>query len=158
MSKAWPFGDDADKKDPLTKLRIAVAGPYAEWCYLVSFDPDSKLRPTDQEAALLASYLEEYKTQWYNERYIAHMAEKPLDVDGGANGVTFHKYGENDWGYRRRTWRMGPQWVPNGPHIKDRTVGPMSLLSLMDHIHTVVGEMTPRWVEWKKNHTDIFGD
>lgn len=153
----WPFGDDADQNDPLTKLRIAVASPYAQWCYLVIFDRDSPERPTDQEAAMMASYLESYKAHWYNESYLAKLAARPLDVDGGANGITFRKYGADDWAYRRRTWDRGPRFVPVPPHMSDRT-GPLTLVDLLDrHVNEACGEILPRWVAWKAEHSDVFG-
>lgn len=152
----WPFGDDADRNDPLTKLRIAVASPYAQWNYLVIFDHESPERPTDREAAMIASYLESYKAHWYNDGYLAKLARSPLDVDGGANGVTFRKYGTDDWAHRRRTWDRGPQFVPEPPHFSGRR-GPLDLAALLDHINTSCDTVSPRWVEWKAQHPDIFG-
>ena len=157
MSKAWPFGEDSDQDELLTPLRVAVAGPYAEWNYIVTYDRESPVRPTEQEALMLGSYLEEYREYFYNERWIMLMAERPVDVDGGANGVTFRKYADDDWGYRRRSWHIGPEVVPAPPVMKDRGIGPLSLERLMDHIHSIDDEPQPRWVDWKKNHPDIFG-
>ena len=113
----WPF--DADRDDPLTALRIAVTSSHPEWRYLVAFDRESAERPTDAEAALLVSYLDDYKTYWYNASYLAHLSRRPLDVDGGANGVVFHKYGADDWGYRRQSWERGPLFVPQSPGVRE---------------------------------------
>ena len=65
---AWPFGTDADRDDPLTKLRIPVTGTHPMWRYIATFDRDSEARPTDLEAQQLASYIEAYKERWFNER------------------------------------------------------------------------------------------
>jgi hypothetical protein len=92
----WPF--DADRGDPLTAMRIAVTSSHPMWAYLVAFDQQSEARPTDHESALLASYLDEYKSYWYNDSYRLRMEARPLDVDGGANGVIFHKWAADDWG------------------------------------------------------------
>lgn len=163
MSKTtdWPFGTDADRDDPLTALRIAVTGSHPMWCYLVGFDRESAARPTDREAVMLASYLEEYKTYFYGpddeSGYRRKMTRSLLDVDGGANGVTFHKYGEDDWSYRRRTWSVGPMFVPPSPRYRetfpDEAVGPLTLEQVMDRAHDT---WPKRWQEWKAAHPDVF--
>lgn len=160
----WPFGTDADQHHPLTALRIAVTSPYAEWCYIVAFDRNSAERPTGAETAMLASFLDEYKTHWYgvDGAYLKKLHEKPLDVDGGANGITFQKYGTDDWGYRRRTWNRGPIYVPAHPRSRsqpwDETAGfgPLGLAQLMDHIHSFDGEPGKRWLDWKAAHPQAF--
>lgn len=160
---AWPFGFDADEHDPLTKLRIAVTGSHPGWYYLVAFDRDSDDRPTGAEAAMLASCLDEYKTYWYaGGSYAQKLAERALDVDGGANGTIFRKWGDNDWGYRKQTWTMGPMFVPQSPRIRERypdeaPLGPLTLAQLMDHIHAH-GDDQPcrRWLDWKAAHPEVF--
>ncbi|MGW0578326.1 hypothetical protein ACWD25_20675 [Streptomyces sp. NPDC002920] len=162
MAVDWPFGTDADREDPLTALRIAVTGSHPMWCYLVAFDRESEVRPTDAEATMLASYLEEYKAYWYgNGSYARRLAERPLDVDGGANGVIFRKYAEDDWGYRRQSWTQGPTFVPQSPRLRElypgeAPLGPMTLAAVMDRAHTICGEVFSRWTEWKAAHADVF--
>jgi len=160
----WPFETDAKRDDPLTGLRIAVSGAYPRWCYLVAFDVESPERPTDAEARMLQSYLHYYIDHWYNDSYKAKLARRALDVDGGANGVTFHKYGTDDWGYRRRTWDRGPTFFPVWPAYRERfpdepysTAGPLALPALMDHIHTIVDHVFGPWSEWKAAHPEVFG-
>lgn len=158
----WPFGIDADRDDPLTTLRIAVTGSHPMWCYLVAFNRDSAARPTDAEAAMLASYLEEYKDHWYGDGgYRRILAQRPLDVDGGANGVIFRKYRDDDWGYRRQSWTRGPLFVPQSPRLRElypgeAPLGPMTLEKVMDHAHSICGEVHARWVEWKTAHATVF--
>ena len=158
----WPY--DADRDDPLTGLRIAVVGSaWPRWAYIVSFDPgrldDDNTRPTDHEALLLQSFLNEYIGYWYNDQWKTKMAERPFDIDGGANGITFRKWGDNDWAYHRRTWSMGPTYVPEHPNIRGKTFpSPLTLIQLMDRIHTVGDEMSPRWITWKNTHPDLFGN
>jgi hypothetical protein len=161
-SGGWPF--DAPQDDPLTAHRIPVTSLHPNWYYLVSFDGASEERPTDHEVALLASYLGEYKANWYGDNaYRRAMERRPFDVDGGANTVTFHKYGPDDWGYRRRSWSRKPLYVPISPAIRgaypveSTWPGPLSLVALMDRIHTTGGEPTARWVEWKAAHPELFG-
>lgn len=159
----WPFGTDADHDDPLTDLRIAVTGSHPMWRYLVAFDRESEARPTEAEAAMLASYLDEYKDHWYGQRgYRAEMEERALDVDGGANGVIFHKWGEDDWGYRRQSYTMG--WLFSVPfpacreqYPQESQGAPFSLLALMDRMHTI-GDDQPmqRWLNWKAAHREVF--
>lgn len=145
MTTAWPFGADADEHDPLTELRIAVTGSHPSWCYLVAFH----------------SYLEEYKTYWYSGSYLCKLADRPLDVDGGANGMIFRKYAEGDWGYRRRSWTRGPMFIPQPPRIRERypdeaPLGPMTLEQVMDHAHTIVDGVDKRWLDWKTAHPEAF--
>jgi hypothetical protein len=156
VTATWPY--DADEHDPLTALRIPVVCAWPDWCYIVAFDRDSPVRPTDVEAAMLASFLGEYIDRWYTGSYKQTLAERPFDIDGGANGMVFRKYADSDWGYRRRTWDRGPMFVPEPPHFADRKFGPLTLDKLMDHIHSIVdSEPSPRWLEWKATHPDVFG-
>ncbi|MFD8771432.1 hypothetical protein [Streptomyces sp. NPDC059916] len=163
MAATWPFDTDADEHDPLTASRIAVTGSHPMWCYLVAFDRESAARPTDSEAAMLASYLEECKERWYGKEggYRTKLAQRPLDVDGGANGVIFRKYGPNDWGYRRQSWTMGPLYVPQSPRLRelypnDSPIGPYTLVEVMDHAHTIVDEVHRPWLDWKAQHPEVF--
>lgn len=161
--ETWPFGNDADRDDPLTALRIAVTHAWPGWRYLVAFDRDSAERPTDAEAAMLASYLDEYKAHWYNPTYLAKLATRALDVDGGANGVIFRKWGPDDWGYRRQSWQHGPLYVPESPRLRDggfvagrSVLGPFTLVQVMDYAHTIGDDPMPRWVAWKAAHPEVF--
>lgn len=155
----WPF--DADQHDPLTALRIAVTSSHPGWYYLVSFDSESPDRPTDTEAAMLASFLDEYKDHWYGDSsYRSRMERRPLDVDGGANGVIFHKWGPDDWGYRRHSYTRGHLFSVVPPALRgkydDGIPGPLSLAALMDRIHTIGDEPMPRWVAWKAARPEVF--
>jgi hypothetical protein len=85
------------------------------------------------------------------------MERRLLDVDGGANGVIFHKWGENDWGYRRRSFTRGWLFTVVFPGLREREPdhalrGPLSLIELMDYIH----RDGPKWVEWKRDHPEVF--
>ncbi len=156
----WPF--DADRDDPLTARRIAVTSSHPGWAYLVAFDRESPERPTDHEVDLLVSFLDQYKDYWYGDNgYRRAMERRPLDVDGGANGITFHKWGVDDWGYRRRTFDRGWPFSVVPPWMRDEHTstirGPISLLDLLDHIQTCGGVIdAPWWQEWKAAHPEVF--
>lgn len=172
----WPY--DALQDDPLTAMRIPViTTPYPRWYYLAAVliaEPVegereplwTGLRPTDAEAAMIASFIEEYISYWYNGSWQHKLrTERPFAIDGGANGVVFCKYGEDDWAYRRCSWERGPEFVPVPPRIRAWYEGrgeggvhttPMSLPRLMDHVHTICDEPMPRWLEWKAAHPDVF--
>jgi hypothetical protein len=164
----WPFGNDALRDDPLTALRIAVTTSHPAWFYIVAFDVESEARPTDAEAEMLASYLESYCARNYGPPgtgYRVRMERYALDVDGGANGVVFHKYGENDWGYRRRSWYGGQRFVPIHPNVRaqygDTAIerGTFTLEQIMDRAHDVGkpdGSPAESWLEWKAAHPDAF--
>jgi hypothetical protein len=156
----WPFGADADRDDPLTALRIAVTSSHPTWCYLVAFDRESEARPTKAEAAMLRSYLDEYIEHWYNAWYKLKLAERDLDVDGGANGVVFHKWGIDDWGYRRQSYERGWLFSVVPPVCRDRHSdgigGPLSLPALMVRMHSIGSEPSARWAAWMEAHPDVF--
>lgn len=147
----WPY--DAPQDDPLTALRIPAVSSHPDWYYLTAFDAGSALRPTDAEARMLVSFNADYIAYWYRDSYKAKLAARPFDIDGGANGTIFRKWAEDDWGYRKRTWTMGPLYVPQSPVFADRQLGPLSLEQLMDRIHHR-GDDAPskRWLDWKAAH------
>ncbi|MFE9777729.1 hypothetical protein ACFYPA_06180 [Streptomyces sp. NPDC005775] len=156
----WPFGTDADCDDPLVALRIPVTGTHPMWRYIATFDRDSEARPTDAEAQRLASYIEEYKERWFNERYKAKLMERPLDVDAVTR--IFHKWGEDDWSYRVDTWEYGPFWVPVAPRMRggqydDAKVGPLTLVQVMDRDHSMHTKYPSKaWAAWKLTHAETF--
>lgn len=161
----WPFDADADRDDPLTALRIAVTGSHPTWSYLVAFDRESAARPTETETTMLVAYLDEYKDRWYGDNgFRRRMEERALDVDGGANGVVFHKFDTDDWGYRRRSFTQGWLWSVLWPGVRDNNEyqghelrGPFSLEQLMDRLHSIASdEPSARWLEWKAARPEVF--
>jgi hypothetical protein len=164
MTGVWPFGDDADEHDPLTMLRIAVTSSHPRYGYHVAFDRDSEQRPTDDEAAMLASYLD-LRLTWYNAGYRQRMARRPLDTDSGANTVIFHKWGAGDWGYRRASYTHGLMWTVGGPGLRNNpplgltgpAAQPHTLLALLDRIKQLgTDEPDAGWEAWKAARPDIF--
>ncbi|MGW2213230.1 hypothetical protein [Streptomyces sp. NPDC001781] len=179
-TKAWPFGTDAVRDDPLTALRVPVVGSFRPgWRYVAAYlntaDPGvpdyltrppfaSVERPTDREAQMLASYIREYLYHWFREGYISRLAERPLDADSGCNTVVFTKYGEDDWGYGRVSWEYGPTFVPGPPHSRgtryahDKHPGPLPLEQVMDLVHTIASDKPmEHWTRWKAEHPEVFG-
>jgi hypothetical protein len=175
MTDAWPFGTDADEHDPLTRLRIPVVGSFnPTWCYVAAYlkpvtgGPDylkgppfgSLERPTDAEAAMLASFLQEHRRYWFNNGgYARKMDQRPLDIDSGWNTTVFIKYGPDDWGYRRCSWTHGPTFVPGPPSFRERYPdegGPLTLEQVMDRRHTISDEPMQHWTDWKKAHPEVF--
>ena len=172
-TQTWPFDSDAKQDDPLTELRIPVVTNFnPSWYYIAAYlgtnadngsdwEPSwpfaSADRPTDREAAQLASFIREYIEHWYNASFKTKLAQRPLDVDGGCNTTVFIKYGPDDWGYRRVSWIYGPTFVPGPPNLTDRKIGPLALQQVMDRIHAHGDEPSPRWQQWKSDHSDVFG-
>jgi hypothetical protein len=162
MTATWPY--DADRDDPLTALRIPVTSAHPNWRYIAAFDRESEARPTDAEAARLASYIEEYKVHFFGADgwYKRKLEEAPFDCD--AVTKVFHKWGPNDWSYRVVTWQYGPTWMPTAPRLRsgkhdDAKLRAMTLVQVMDRTHTI-GDDKPMqyWQDWKNTHPDIFGD
>lgn len=154
-TETWPY--DALQHDPLTSLRIAPVGSaWPRWAYIAAFDTSSPQRPTDTEALMLQSWLLEYIDHWYTAHWKRRLAERPYDIDGGANGVVFHKWAENDWGFRRRTWTRGPEFWPGWSPREDRVS--YSLAEILDRTHSNGSEDVPkRWLDWKAAHPEVFG-
>lgn len=158
---AWPY--DADQHDPLTALRIPVTSAFPGWRYIATFDRESEQRPTDLEAAQLASFIEEYKVYFFgaDSPYKRKLEQRPFDTD--AVTKIFHKWADNDWSYRVDTWRSGPLWVPvfprqRGGEYDDASVkGPVTLVQLMDRTHNI-GTKYPsqHWLDWKAQHPEVF--
>lgn len=150
-----PYAEDIASDNELTKqLRVPiVSNPYPRWRYLTAVvvgDLYAGQMPTDHELRQIASYTAEYIEHWYNEGYKKKLRERPYDVDGGANGVVFIKRADGGWGYRRRSWISGPQFVPTW---QDE---PTDLITVMDQVRTIVGEISKRWVDWKAAHPEVF--
>lgn len=173
----WPFGTDAIQDDPLTALRIpVVTGFNPTWRYVAAYlnvvedGPDylkgppfgSLERPTDTEAAMLASFLQEHRHYWFNNQgYARKMDQRPLDIDSGWNTTIFIKYAEADWGYRRVSWTYGPTFVPGPPSYRERYPkeagpDPLTLEKVMDRFHAWGDEPSPRWQQWKADHPEVF--
>ncbi|MTE20317.1 hypothetical protein F0L17_14610 [Streptomyces sp. TRM43335] len=154
----WPF--DADPADPLAELRIPVTTARPRQPYIACFDRDSPARPTDTEAQMIASFIQQYLHAWHTEDERAHLARQPLDTDPGSIPVIFRKWGDGDWSYRRDSWDYGRIWVPSDPAIRGTTGDPRglsahTLLQVMDRAHGD-GHHAPGWEEWKAAHPDVF--
>lgn len=157
----WPF--DADRDDPLTKLRIPVTSFSPGWRYIAAFDRESEARPTDREALQLASFIEQYKVYhfgadgWYKRK----LEERPLDVDAVTR--VFHKWAQDDWSYRVVTWEYGPFWVPVAPKLRggrydDVKLPALPLVQVMDQVHHMHTKYPSKdWAAWKAAHPDVFG-
>lgn len=65
MTGTWKY--DADEHDPLTKLRIPVTSAHPGWTYTACFDRESEQRPTDAEALMIASFIEQYQERWFGD-------------------------------------------------------------------------------------------
>lgn len=174
MGNDWPFGDDADRDDPLTERRIAVVSSFNPmWYYTCAFlntNEDSaadymrsypfasSARPTEHEVLLLDSFRLHHRWYWstkcgYN---MDKLDNKPLDVDNTGASTVFIKYKEGAWGYRRTSWTHGPTFVPGPPWGTSKSE-PTSLEQVMDRLHAVGAEYPSKdWLQWKADHPEVF--
>jgi hypothetical protein len=157
----WPY--DADRDDPLTALRIPVTSFSPGWLYTACFDRESEARPTDLEAQMIASFIEEYQEHWFgNGSWRKKQQAQAFDMDCYTTTV-FHKWAEDDWSYRCVTWRSGPLWVPVFPRQRGgqhdhKGLPAHTLVQVMDRVHTIGGGgPTRRWAEWKAARPEVFG-
>lgn len=120
--RTYEPGDDIDAQQTelATGLRVPfLTSAYPRWHYItgavVNESPnlDRGLVPTEDEVRTLAAHLDDYCTYWYRQGFRSQMRDfAPFDIDGGTNLGVYRKRGENDWCYRKRTWRQGPSWAP----------------------------------------------
>ena len=160
LAQLWPY--DADRRDPLVKLRIPViATPYPDWNYEVCVvisrpgEPDADLwgpalRPDDRETAQIAALLG-YRMEYYNSGWKAKMRKRPLDIDGSTNTLVLQKYAEGDWRYRRMSFDHGMWPFYN---MEQR----FTLEALLDRIYTHGDHPYQPWLDWKSAHPEAFGE
>lgn len=129
-------------------LTVAVAYP-DDVEYAVFDDIET---PTEEEAAMLGSYLEFRKKTLFNERYIAEMETKALDINRGGPSMSFVKRNKYRWGYVRSTWReQNPVPGYGSTHLIE------DLEELLDMIeYHFIGNPSERWGAWKAEHLDVF--
>lgn len=152
----WKF--DTSPKDPLVALRIPVTSKWPVFPYLVAFHKGSPHRPTAQEALMLSSFAEMRKTYGFGTADQNAMDDEPFDYHKSVPTVIFHKYRHNDWGYRLSTWTTGSAFAPPSPKVATRTIGPMSLLQVMDMIlMDQFAGIAGAWTAWKERHPEVFG-
>lgn len=144
---------------------VPTAAYQSRWYYIASFDTFSQAEPTPREWAMMRSYIEYVclSGTWFKLFYGKRVLEEKNCVDPGYNTVVFHKRDEDDWGYRRITFTLGPDFQPN--HRCD--YGPkLNLEELLDFIagkYGAVGEgwtgfeLRPEWAKWKADHPEAFG-
>src|SRR5687768_17693511 len=95
----WSYAEDGVKRDEFAEsLRLPIIStPYPRWCYITAVMVGTYpwehigIRPSDDELRVIASFHQEYLNHWYNQHWLRRMAERPFDLDGGANMVIFTK-------------------------------------------------------------------
>ncbi|MFC6080981.1 hypothetical protein [Sphaerisporangium aureirubrum] len=146
------------QRDLLAKLRIPVTTANPDDAYVVAFhgaEPGaSPTWPTDDEAYMIASHLEFLLTQ-RDPCFIpierAQPPGRPYDLDRARGTVVLHKYGPDDWAYRRSGWAHGHLYLP--PSNRQT---PQLLVTVLDRTLKDIGEPWPAWQEWKTAHPEVF--
>lgn len=147
---------DADPGSPLIKHRIPETAASPLHSYVAALYKDSPHWPTGKEIAQLRSFIDEHAAHWLTERDKEQNARQPFDTEPGRNTVVFRKYGTRDWGYRRKSWPSA-QFVPPPPLFASRAPGPLSLVGVMDLVHSGFADRVADWEEWKAEHPEVFG-
>lgn len=155
-----PYAQDGvDPDEPNNRYRFPlVSNPYPRWFYITAVVVSDDLwvgqRPTDRELEIIASFHAEYCDHWYGPTGTGWrgrvMERRPFDIDGGANGRILIKHSNGGWGYRQRTWTLGPEFVP------EWNEEPAELITVLDRAHRIVDEPAKHWLAWKANHPDLF--
>jgi hypothetical protein len=148
---------DVDPKDPLVALRVPVTSADPVFDYIAVFDKESPHRPTNAEARLISSFIEEFKAYCFTEGGVADSLKDPFDTYLGSQPVVLHKYSINDWGYRRRHWQIGSKFTPPSPRVSRRAFGPLSLLGVLDLVQSSDCAHEQHWQQWKMDRPEVFG-
>lgn len=153
---AWSYDVHADRNDRLVReWRIPVTSSHPGYAFLISFDRMSERRPTRTEADTLKHYVDHRRERYPLDTQLK-MLERPLDNISGANTITFHKWVDGDWGYRRVTFHDGgPLFWPGreGDPTRKRS---FTLLELLDEIESAGDHQFDDWVLFKQRHPKIF--
>lgn len=138
----WPY--DADRDDPLTAMRIPVTKLWPDFNYFVAFHNESLLRPTDDEARMLSSFIDFLRSH-FRPGFQAELLAMPFDIDTSRFPLVFHKRADSSWAYRRAHWTIGSLFCPDIEYQ-------FTLEQLLDQI-----EKRSDWAEWKAAHPEVFG-
>lgn len=121
---AWPY-HDVERDDPLTALRIPVTGRRPRHGFIAAvhgvpdpvLDTDPLLRPSEIEAAQIASYINYMRGRVYREGWAQRMLAEPLDADPGQVTLVLHKYGPTTGAIAARPWTApgSPRRHPSSP-------------------------------------------
>ncbi len=143
----------------LEELLIPVTGKDGGYFYILLVDSKSEVI-TAAEAQIIRSYIEYIcGPKFYGaaslEQFIARHSgpAQPYAAIGGHNTVTLLKRSDYDWRHNCHTWRVGPRYMP---HPETGYGEALSLLRLLDHIETTCGEVSSKWIEWKRDNPEIF--
>jgi hypothetical protein len=108
--------------------------------------------PTDEEAAIVASYLEFVVNEKFNyfPHYRAQIREHKLDADEMIATVTLVKRLNYGWGYSKSTWDSLSPW----PFLNS-DIGPIGLVAVLDHLEQGFNDqpITAKWSAWKEDHS-----
>lgn len=138
--RQWTPEDDIspEQTEYATSLRIPLlATSQPRWFYITGIVVGDTLleegvMPDENELAAIAERLEEYCSHWYLQSFReAMMGFAPYDIDGGANLAYFIKHCNGGWAYRKRTWCIGPYWMPQ------RDDPPLSLQQVLDRTRSL---------------------
>ena len=135
------------------KVPVDRIYPRKEW--VVSLSIESQM-PADEELRQLRSFIEfKLLRGIYKTSYGEEVLSRPLPLVPGHNTLIFRKvFGDNPgWCYRRQSWTEGPTFVP---WTGEKDFHPHTLVEAMDKEMKNLASLTAKWVEWKKEHSDIF--
>lgn len=146
------YADDGVLADePANRYRFSlIVSPHPRWNYVTAVVVGGLwegFRPTDAELAMVGSFHEEYCERRYGHRRPEMRRKHPFDIDGGANSRFLIKHEDGGWGYRHRSWRIGPEFLPAW------NTEPHSLIEVLDYEAKPNDE---RWAAWKAARPEIF--
>lgn len=154
-----------------TEFKVPAEGhlwPRVYWLACVVVNPEEGwVTPTDHELRQIRSYIEFKARSFYREHFADEVLDAALPLCAGHNTVIFAQRPEvsgngyeasRGWGYRRMTWETAswPHAYGGVRSAKSLPDHPLSVVEVMDHVETIVGAPSEKWIAWKTEHAELF--
>jgi hypothetical protein len=109
--------------------------------------------PSDRELELIRAWCEFGLRRSFKPFYADQVLAAPLPLVTGINSVILLKRSDDDWGYRRTSFTVGPQFFPAPPGYGEA----VDLCGLFDVIENRMAEPDPEWEAFKAERPQLFG-
>lgn len=145
------------------RLPVLEADWYPTFFYFVTVAvPPAKVEqnlfgvtePTEDEAKLLSLYLDYRIDQMgFRKSFVEKFRERKLDVVPGISTLSFVKFEDGSWHYRRSTWTSGPLVWPG--KFNERGIRYENLADLLARVSGIGDEPDKNWLAYKAVHETV---
>jgi hypothetical protein len=110
--------------------------------------------PTEDEAKLLSLYLDyRIDVMGFRAGFVEKMRERKLDVVPGISTLSFVKFKDSSWHYRRSTWTQGPSVWPG--KFNEHGHRYENLADLLARVSGTADELDEQWLAYKDAHESV---